>query len=160
MPKAERPFGLDAGESRARPDSLGRRTATLAHTKTGPSVRALSRSACELLATMSPTNVLVFTASRAMTAIEQGTKATRGCSTPIEPENRNAQATMDRLHLVDALFAIPKDYKSTPESDRSQAIAVLGSIVNLIRAIVPESAKRVAIPLEQNAQGWLRKTPL
>jgi hypothetical protein len=67
---------------------------------------------------------------------------------------------MDRLHLVDALFAIPKDYKSTPESDRSQAIAVLGSIVNLIRAIVPESAKRVAIPLEQNAQGWLRKTPL
>jgi integrase len=43
---------------------LGRRTATLTDTKTGPSVRPLSRSACELLAAMSHTGGLVFTASR------------------------------------------------------------------------------------------------
>lgn len=43
---------------------LGRRTATLTDTKTGPSVRPLSRSACDLLAAMSHTGGLVFTASR------------------------------------------------------------------------------------------------
>jgi hypothetical protein len=53
------------------------------------------------------------------------------------------------IHLSDALSAIPKDYVSTPDTDRSQAIAVLGSVINLIEAIAPPSARRVMDPLQQ-----------
>jgi hypothetical protein len=46
-------------------------------------------------------------------------------------------------------MAIPNGYKSTPDSDRSQAIAVLGSTISLVKAIAPAAAKRIAIPLDQ-----------
>jgi hypothetical protein len=68
---------------------------------------------------------------------------------PAEPEKpRLSNAEAVGFHLANALLAVPKDYKSTPESDRSQAIAVLGSIASLIRAIAPGAA-RITVPLEQ-----------
>ena len=66
------------------------------------------------------------------------------------PKNRSFQSLRRSVvHLADALLTIPEDYKSTPESDRSQAIAVLGSIIRLIEAIAPTAGKRIAIPLDQ-----------
>ena len=43
---------------------IGRRTATLAETKTGKSIRPLSRAACEVLSKLARTGGLVFPASR------------------------------------------------------------------------------------------------
>jgi len=53
------------------------------------------------------------------------------------------------MHLGDALWAIPEGYKSTPDSDRSQAIAVLDSIISLVNAIAPIAAKQIVVPLNQ-----------
>jgi hypothetical protein len=69
---------------------------------------------------------------------------------PAEPEKPKLSTEQAiGAYLFEALLAIPEDHKSTPESDRFQAIAVLGSTINLMRAIVPDSAKRVVVPLEQ-----------
>jgi hypothetical protein len=69
---------------------------------------------------------------------------------PVEPEKpKLSSAEAVGFHLANALLAVPEDYKSTPESDRSQAIEVLGSVINLIKAIAPAAAKRIAIPLDQ-----------
>ena len=65
----------------------------------------------------------------------------------IEPEKPNFSIEQALgYYLAEALLAVPEDYKSTPESDRAQAIAVLDSVIGLLKAIDPESAKRVAVP--------------
>jgi hypothetical protein len=69
---------------------------------------------------------------------------------PAEPEKPKLSVPEAiGMHLGDALLATPEGYKSTPDSDRSQAIAVLGSIIGLIKALAPTAAKRIAVPLDQ-----------
>jgi hypothetical protein len=69
---------------------------------------------------------------------------------PAEPEKPKLSISEAIVvHLGEALSTIPEGYKSTPDSDRSQATAVLGSIIRLIEAIAPRAGKRIAIPLDQ-----------
>jgi hypothetical protein len=69
---------------------------------------------------------------------------------PVEPEKQKLSVSEAiSVHLGDARSAVPEGYQSTPDSDRSQAITVLGSLVSMIEAIDPEAGRRVAIPLNQ-----------